>query len=224
VGNSFMHESFERGSADVIDNASNHVALALYGADNWRLARANAASPATAAALVLVPVLCEPTDESFVKFNNTAELFYIFDQGDADLVAHHPCGFVGTKTHVAENLQCTHALFAGEHEMDDLEPIAERLVGVLKNSPDQDRKPIAVRGALRALPMPLAGSEIIDLRIAASRTMDAIGPAPSLQIGFAGILMREKGVELGGGKLVDRLRARASWHGSAACERRRILP
>src|SRR6266516_4228083 len=37
VGNSFMHESFERGSADVIDNASNHVALALYGADNWRL-------------------------------------------------------------------------------------------------------------------------------------------------------------------------------------------
>ena len=37
------------------------------------------------------------------------------------------------------------------------------------------------------------------------RGLDAIGPAPRLQIGFAGIFMREQVVELSGGKLVNRL-------------------
>ena len=42
--------------------------------------------------------------------------------------------------------------------MRDLEPIAKRLVGVFENGADQKRKPIAVRIAFLALPMPLARS------------------------------------------------------------------
>ena len=87
--------------------------------------------------------------------------------------------------------------------MRDFEPVAERLVGVLEDRPGDMGKPIAVRGALFALPMPLARLEVIDLGIAAARAMHAIGPPTGDQIGFAGIFVRESRVELSGGHLGD---------------------
>jgi hypothetical protein len=44
-------------------------------------------------------VFARPPTKVFVNLNDTAKLFDIFNEGGSDLVAHKPCGFVGTKTH-----------------------------------------------------------------------------------------------------------------------------
>ena len=96
--------------------------------------------------------------------------------------------------------------------MDDAKPVPERLICVLEDSPDQKRKTVAIRGALMALPVPFARSEVIDRRVSATRAMDALRPAAGLQIGLASFFIREKPLELSGGKLMDRLRLLGSGH------------
>ena len=129
------------------------------------------------------------------------------DQRRADFVRHEPSCFDRTETHVAPDLARAHSLFAGQHQVSDLEPVAERLVRVLKDRAGNDRKPIAVRGALLALPMPLARRQVIDGGIAATRAVNAIGPAAGLQICLAGILIADwkQLVELGRSQLMDGL-------------------
>src|SRR5258708_23367279 len=68
VRHSLAHEITERIGADVLNNASDHVALALDCADDRRLARTHAASSAAFAALVLVLVLPQSPDGRFVHF------------------------------------------------------------------------------------------------------------------------------------------------------------
>lgn len=152
---------------------------------------------------------------SFVHFNNAAELFDILDKSGSYFVAHEPRGFIGAEAHVAHDLQCAHALLGSQHEVRDLEPVPQRLVRVLKDRIDHDRKPIAGRtsgGALGTLPVPLARRQVIDARIAAAGAAGAFRPSAGLQVGFTGVLIGEHRLELGGGKLVDRLGA--SCHGT----------
>src|SRR6202022_499628 len=78
--------------------------------------------------------------------------------------------------------------------------------------------------ALRALPVPFAGFEIIDLGIAATRAMYAIRPATRLQIGLASVFVRKHRLELGdahlmnlrglfcAGHLVSFLIVKGHWH------------
>jgi hypothetical protein len=137
-----------------------------------------------------------------------------FHERHANFVAHFPCGFVGTETHIAHDLQCAHAFFAGEHEMGNPKPVSKRLVGVLEDGPDEKREPIPSRpprSALCALPMPLAGGQIIDGGIAAAGATGAFRPAASLQVDPASILIREHVLELLDGELVDRLGAIGQW-------------
>ena len=61
----------------------------------------------------------------------------------ADFAAHQPGGFIGTKSHIATDVERAHALLAREHQMHDAEPFTQGLVGVFKNRPNQHRKPIA---------------------------------------------------------------------------------
>jgi hypothetical protein len=154
-----------------------------------------------------MPVCVIAANGSLVNLDNAAKLFNIFHKRHADFVAHAPSGFVGTKAHVAHDLQCAHALFAGEHKMGNAKPFPQGLVGILEDGPDQNGEAVAIGRALMALPMPLAGSEIIDTGIAAAGAADAFRPAPSLQIGPASVLVREHVLELLDGELVDRLGA-----------------
>jgi hypothetical protein len=203
VRDSFADEFTERISADVLNNAGDHIALALNHTDDRRFSGTNAARSATFAALVFVLVLRQFTNESFVNLDNAAKLVNVLHQCDANFVTHAPSGLVRTEAHVTINLKRAHALFAGQYEMDHAVPIAERLVRVLEDRSDQNREPIAVRGALVALPMPFARSKVIDCRIAATRAVDALRPAPGLQIGPASIFVGEHALKLSGSKLVD---------------------
>ena len=212
VRHGFIDEGLQRRRADVSDDAGDDVTLAANCASDDGFARTSRAGDAIA--LVGVTVLSATSNESFVNFDNAAQLSFGFDQSGADFVSHEPSGFDRTKTHVAAKLACAHSLFTGQDQMRDFVPVAKRLVGVFENGPGQVGEPIAVRGALFALPM-MTGSEGIALAIATTRANDTIGPAPRDQIGDAGIFIanREHGVKLGRSELVDGSGALGFGHG-----------
>lgn len=207
VGHAFTNKGFRVDFIYRLQNTGNNVALALYRADDWRFSRGSvfAAGPA----LVLVLILVFAADESFIDLDNATKLVHVlFDQRGADFVAHAPRGFDRTKTHVAAKLAGTNSLFGGQHQMGNLVPIPQGLVRILENCTRQVRETVARRtagGAGGALPV-VAGSQRIDLRIAAARAMDTLRPAPGDQIGDAIVLGDEHGVKLGTGELVDGFR------------------
>lgn len=80
---------------------------------------------------------------------------------------HQPSSFDRTETYVTTKLTRTHALFAGEHQMRDFEPVARRFIGVFEDSAGQVGETIAVYGASFALPV-MTGSESVAFIIAAT--------------------------------------------------------
>ena len=79
----------------------------------------------------------------------------------------------------AHDLQCADALLAGQHQVDDLEPVAERLVGVLEDRSDQTRRTDSRQPWRTWLHCQWKGRLVtrINVNIPASRAMDAFGPA-----------------------------------------------
>src|SRR5579863_3023086 len=210
VRDGFANEALKRRGTNVGDNSGDDVALALDRPDDDGLSSA-ARPAASVAALILMAVLREAANERLVNFNDTAKLFDVFGKSEADFVAHEPSGFIGTEAHDTLHLQGRYAFLAGQHHMNDAEPVAERLVRVLENRLGQMREAIAVGGALFALPM-MAGGERIDLGVAAARAVDPFGPAPRDKVSPAMLFVREQRLELSDGELLDGLRPFLAGH------------
>jgi len=82
-------------------------------------------------------------------------------------------------------LQGADAFLAREHHVHHAEPVAQRLVGVLEDRPDQHGKGVTIHGTLFAQPMKGTGRKLPNLIKAAARAAyDAIGPAIASQVGF----------------------------------------
>jgi hypothetical protein len=127
-----------------------------------------------------MPVLCFTANNGFVDFDNAdqfAELFIC--EASANPVAHAPSGFVGASPDHAMDLQGADTFLAGEHQVDDPKPLAERIFGVLKDGPDQHRKTVgrAFLGARVALPIENARAMLAHFWIAATWALDAFGRA-----------------------------------------------
>jgi hypothetical protein len=212
VRNGFVDESLQRRSADVFNDAGHDIALAADSTGNDCLARSGRTGNAITA--IPMPVLGPAADECFVHFDNATQLGFRFDQGGSDFVRHQPRRLDRTETHIAAKLASAHALFASQDQMRDFEPVAERLVRILEDSPGEMRKPIAVHGALLALPV-MAGSERIALIVTAARANDTVRPAPRDQIGNAGIFIAngEHGIKLSRSELVNGPGALGFGHG-----------
>jgi hypothetical protein len=191
VRDGFADEADQRCAVAMLNDPRNDVTLALDCANDSNLAGASA----TRAAIALVPMAIASlsTDVGFVNFDNASEFVgLVFTEASADAVAHVERGLIRAEAHVAHNLQGAHSLFAGQHKVDDLEPIAERLVRVLKDSADQNREPITTSlGALTTLPVERPIGHGINVNIPASRAMDTFGPAAGHEVILAIILSRE---------------------------------
>src|SRR5664279_6226114 len=74
VRDGLTNEGFQRSGLDVLNHASNNVSLAADSTNDWRFAGTDTASSATATALVLMLVFGQAADESFIDFDNSAEL------------------------------------------------------------------------------------------------------------------------------------------------------
>jgi hypothetical protein len=203
AGNRFADESLNLGFADALQHADDDVALALDRADHCDLAGALAAGLAM---MLLVPMTVGvfAANPGIVGFHNPHQLakFFVL-QCRADAMADIPCGLVRAEAHVPLDLQGADALLSTQHQVDDLEPVAQVDFCVLENGPDQVREAIsATLAAVRAFPLKFHGGQRINVRRAAAWAMNALGPAICDQIVVASLLIGEKLVELGGRQLV----------------------
>src|SRR5215468_708243 len=121
--------------------------------------------------------------------------FRISETG-TNAVAHIVRGCVAAKTHHAVNLESGDTFLAGQHQIDDLEPLPHWLVGVFEDRANQDGEPIAALIAALALPVERAGLQLIDLRAAATRAMNAVRPTTIGQILLASVVSRKQFFEL----------------------------
>ena len=120
-------------------------------------------------------------------------------------MTHKPRGFVAARSEHAMNLVSAHALLGVEHQEDDLEPFAQRVVGVLKYRTGKNGKAIAVLLVARYFAAVWIGAffaalaEIVErtrfqrVRLGATtRANDhTIGPALGSEKGFASLLIGE---------------------------------
>jgi hypothetical protein len=169
-----------------------------------RVPGANTAGSTAAPAFIPMPVFGQAADESFVDFDNSAELFDVIHKGDANAVTHIPGGFERTKAHVTPNLASTYSFLASQHQMDNAIPVAKRLIGVLKNRASEMRETIrAALSAIRAFPMPLTGFEVIHPFAAATRATDAFWPALADKVSATSIFVWKHALKLGDAHLMD---------------------
>jgi hypothetical protein len=205
VRDGFADERSESGGIHVRDHAGNDVSLAADGADDRRFARTDAASSAAPAAFIPMPVFGQTTNESFIDFDDAAELINVLHESGPDFMAHEPCGPIRAKAHVAIDLQCAHALLARKHKVDNAEPLSQGLVRVLENrSCDMGEAVISSgRRAFVAQPIPMHCAVFLDLHIATPRAGYAFRPAPTSEIGATSIFVRESLFPLRDGHLVN---------------------
>ena len=204
IRNRFMHETIKRFGISAVDDAGNHVTLALHRADDGGFARAESASAAAA----FIPMLVVPlaAKETFVNFNDPAKLGFRLNERGADFMAHGMRRAVAAEAHDALNLEGANSLLAGQHQMGNAEPVAERLIRVLKDGASNVRKAIAVNLASLALPV-IARCQRVNLLIATARAANAIRPAPRDQVAAAIFLIGKRRFELSDGHLMDWLGA-----------------
>lgn len=107
-----------------------------------------------------MPVLGFAANESIVNFSDTARLFLRLYHRSTDFVAHARRRLIRTEANLPLNLECADSFLAGGHEVNDFEPLTKQLVGILENRSGDNGEPIAVRGVLLALPMPLARLQV----------------------------------------------------------------
>ncbi len=214
-GDGLANKLCQRGCANILNDAGNHIALTSDCASDSGLTRTNAASSVTTAALVPMPVLGFAADECFVHLNDAHELAEIFvTESGADTMAHVPSRPVRAEAHHAMDLERANALLAGEHEMDDAEPVAQRLIRVLENrSGDMRETVIGFRGrAFVAEPIPRHLAMSLHMHVAATRAGNTLRPAMPDQIRAARIFVRERPFPLGEGQLMDRLNLLGAGH------------
>lgn len=212
------NERAQSVAAHILDDPRNNLTLALDGTDDGDFARSDAASPAALPALVDVPVLRKATDKRLVNLDDAHQLAKFFGrEAGTHPVAHVPSRPVGAEPHHPVNLQRANAFLARQHQVDDAEPLPERLIGVLKDRAADMREAVVGpgRGASVAEPVPFHRAVRFDVRVTTARADDELGPAMFSQIEAAGILIREGRFPLADRHLMDRFWLFGSGHGGA---------
>ena len=192
---------------DFFDHLANDATLPADCADDFDLAL-----PTTVAriALALMLVGFFTADEGFVYFNDAHKLaeIRIFHSGSKPH-AHIPSGLIGAASDKPVNLVSTNALFAGEHQMENPEPRAQRLLCLLKDCFRFKREAIRraiILAALFALPVPRTRGALVNTFVVATRAAWTGGPTPQQQIIPTRLFIREQCVELGKGHLANECR------------------
>jgi hypothetical protein len=218
VGYNLVDEIKSGFSGYVFQNARHDVALTLHSADQRRLAgRLAATHPVVPLIPMTVAILA--ANIGFINLDNASKLCFRLNQRRADFVAHAVRRLVRAKAHLPLNLQRANSFLAGQHQVYDLEPLPQRLVGVLKDRARDVREAIAlIWRALVALPLEGHRANRKHFHRTTARANHAVGPTSLNQIRLAGILIasRKHGLELGLGHLVN-------WLGAARCHFRDSL-
>ena len=122
-------------------------------------------------------------------------------------MAHIPSRPVGTETHQPEDLKGANALLAGQHQMDDAEPLAQGLICVLKNRACDVREAVVgARGrACVAEPVPGHRAVRFDFGIAATWAGNELRPTMLGEVEAASVFVGEGFFPLRDSHLVNSL-------------------
>jgi hypothetical protein len=203
VGNHFANEVLHSRPSKTINCASNHVAVALNGADHCELVERAELSVMRAMFVVLLAA-----DVRFINLHDAHELAEILvRQSDAHAVAHVPSGFVTAEAHRAVDLQGANAFLARQYHVNNAEPVAKRLVCVFKDSSGNMAETVALAVFCTgvALPLELHRTGLRNLVRAAARAPDAYRPAVTDQVLGARRFGRKRRFPLWDGHLVNAL-------------------
>ena len=183
LGNDFSHKTGERFAIRVLYDLGNDFSATLNCANDGDLTRS--ASPFSPFALVAVLIL--PTNVRLVNFDFTEQLTkaVLFHRG-TNPVTHVPCSFIRARAQHTVNLVGAHPLLALEHQEDDLEPITQGVLGVLKDGAANNGEAIAVLVALLANPMEWTSFQCPHFGVAALGTRHTVRPPLGDQVFFAG--------------------------------------
>ncbi len=96
----FADETFQCWAVSAIDDAGDDVAFAPDCAHDSGFERV-ARTASRSAFLVPMSVFVITADVGFIDFDDTAELLNVFNERNADFVAHKPRGLVGAEAHIA---------------------------------------------------------------------------------------------------------------------------
>lgn len=188
----FADEVAQRHAVRILDDFTDHVTFTSNRTNNAHLPASHASDMGF---LAVVAVLVLATDIGFVYLHFAHELGKAAVlHGGSDSMAHIPGGFIRSATDLPLDLQGTDALLALGHEVNDLEPHAQVVVGVFKDSFGNDREAVAIpSAAFLALTNPVKGLgiQLIDFAIAATRALHTILPAAFLQELLAGFFGRK---------------------------------
>jgi hypothetical protein len=206
VGYRKANEGIQSLFGGVLDYSGNYIALAPYSTDNDSFTCAASSAHIATPAFPFVFVLGFASDKSFVHFNIADELLkFDIAQCSANLVAHQQGSIVGTEAHVTHDLQRANTFLASEHQVHYAEPVAQRLVGVLKDCANQHREAVAniIRRAFVAVPVMWFGSMYMSFCTAARAAYYAVRPAISGKVNPASIFVRKVFLELHNTHLVN---------------------
>lgn len=180
------HELAQGHAVGILDDVADHIPLAGDRADDGRF---GSALP------VPVTVLILPTGVGFINFDFAHELAESgILHGRSGAMAHIPGRAVVAAPDLVVDLQRAHPLLALRHQVDDLKPGPQGIVGVLEHGLRDDGEAVAIpASAVLGLtgPVKRAGLESIDLLVPAAWTADAMRSTKLLQVRLAGVLGRE---------------------------------
>ena len=193
VAHRLLDEIAERPFVGVLNHFADHVTLAGNRAHDTDFP-----CPARHVRLLIpMAVLVFPTDEGLVHFNRAHQFVprSVLHRG-TDAMAHVPRSAVRSHAEHPLNLKGAGALLALRHDEDNLEPVGQRVLGVLEDGLGDNGEPIAVLVAGLANPMEGTVCDVPYLHVSALGTGDAVWPAAFHQVPLAGLVIGELGEQL----------------------------
>jgi hypothetical protein len=192
----FVDEALKRRVRSVLNDAGHDVTLTLYSAHNDLLFSSAIAGPVALGAVLVLPFAA---DEGLIDLHDPHELVEtLIRQPGAHPVAHVMGGTIRAEAHDALDLESGDAFLARHHHVNDAEPLAEGLIGILEDGSGDVRETIALIGrASVALPLEAHGRNGEYLDRSAARAMNTIGPTMRDKIDRASVFVRKHLLKLG---------------------------
>jgi hypothetical protein len=194
----FAHESGQRIRVSALDDLTDHISFASDCANDCYLSGRGTAGSLDA--IFAVAILVQAANESLIDFDDPHQLaeLRILHSG-AQTHAHVPRGLIGAGSEHAMNLECADPLLARDHQVQNLEPHNQRLLGFLEDGSGREREAIRrarFGTALHTLPMPRTRRAFVHVIVLTARTLRATGPTSQQQIRAACVLIREQRIEV----------------------------
>jgi hypothetical protein len=194
VRDGFADEGVQGFHIGVFDHARNESSLALDSADDGSFASA----ASSRRAFIPMPIFVLAADVGFIDFDNADQFAERgIGKSSADAMAEIEGSGIGAEAHHPMDLERANSFFARQHQIDDFEPCLDRNVCILKDRSNENGEAISLLCTSGAFPFEghrLEGVNTVAVALGAAN--NAIWPTTRNEVSLAGVVSREKRLEL----------------------------